>query len=59
MSVKKFGTFGGVFTPTILTIIGVIIYFRLGWDSMIGEIAGLVNTTCLSIKDSGEESAFA
>jgi len=29
--IKKFGTFEGVFTPTILTIIGVIMYLRLGW----------------------------
>ncbi len=28
---KKFGTFGGVFTPSILTILGVIMYMRLGW----------------------------
>ena len=27
----KFGTFGGVFTPSILTILGVIMYMRLGW----------------------------
>ncbi len=25
------GTFGGVFTPSILTILGVIMYLRLGW----------------------------
>jgi amino acid transporter len=30
-SIKKFGTFGGVFTPTLLTILGVIMYLRLGW----------------------------
>ena len=30
-TMKKFGTFGGVFTPTLLTILGVIMYFRLGW----------------------------
>ncbi|MFD2726060.1 amino acid permease [Hyunsoonleella rubra] len=29
--IKKFGTFGGVFTPTLLTILGVIMYLRLGW----------------------------
>ncbi|MFZ0390435.1 MAG: Na-K-Cl cotransporter, partial [Calditrichia bacterium] len=29
--VKKFGTFGGVFTPSILTILGVIMYLRLPW----------------------------
>ncbi len=25
------GTFGGVFTPSILTILGVIMYLRMGW----------------------------
>ena len=28
---KKFGTFSGVFTPNVLTILGVIMYLRLGW----------------------------
>jgi len=28
---KKFGAFSGVFTPSILTILGVIMYMRLGW----------------------------
>lgn len=36
--VLKFGTFTGVFTPTLLTILGVIMYQRLGW--MVGN-AGL------------------
>ena len=30
-SARRFGTFEGVFTPTILTILGVIMYLRLGW----------------------------
>ena len=30
-SKQKLGTFIGVFTPTILTILGVIMYLRLGW----------------------------
>jgi solute carrier family 12 sodium/potassium/chloride transporter 2 len=30
-NVAKFGTFTGVFTPTLLTILGVILYVRLGW----------------------------
>ncbi|MDP6966629.1 MAG: amino acid permease [Candidatus Marinimicrobia bacterium] len=30
-SSKRFGTFEGVFTPTILTILGAIMYLRLGW----------------------------
>ena len=38
---KKFGTFGGVFTPSILTILGVIMYLRLPW--IIGQ-AGLLTT---------------
>src|SRR5210317_1455358 len=38
-TIKKFGTFGGVFTPTLLTILGVIMYLRLGW--MVGN-AGLL-----------------
>ncbi len=28
---KKYGTFEGVFTPSLLTILGVIMYMRLGW----------------------------
>ncbi len=36
---KKFGTFAGVFTPSILTILGVIMYMRLGW--VVGE-AGII-----------------
>ncbi|HFC00777.1 MAG TPA: amino acid permease, partial [Phaeodactylibacter sp.] len=38
---KKFGTFAGVFTPSILTILGVIMYMRMGW--VVGN-AGLVGT---------------
>ncbi len=36
---EKFGTFAGVFTPTLLTILGVIMYLRLG--SVVGN-AGLL-----------------
>ena len=39
--IKKFGTFGGVFTPSILTILGVIMYLRLPW--IVGQ-AGLLLT---------------
>jgi amino acid transporter len=39
--VNKFGTFGGVFTPSILTILGVIMYLRL---PMIVGAAGLWST---------------
>ena len=35
------GTFGGVYTPSVLTILGVIMYLRFGW--VVGN-AGLINT---------------
>lgn len=38
---KRFGTFGGVFTPSILTILGVVMYLRFGW--VVGN-AGLGGT---------------
>ncbi len=38
---KKFGSFAGVFTPSILTILGVIMYMRFGW--VVGN-AGLWGT---------------
>ncbi len=39
---KKFGAFSGVFTPSILTILGVIMYLRLGWVSGVSGIAGVL-----------------
>ncbi|MCB9554730.1 MAG: Na-K-Cl cotransporter [Deltaproteobacteria bacterium] len=30
-SQARFGTFSGVFTPSILTILGVVMYLRMGW----------------------------
>ncbi|MFO7999058.1 MAG: hypothetical protein R6U86_08780 [Bacteroidales bacterium] len=38
---KKFGAFGGVFTPSILSILGVIMFLRLPW--IVGQ-AGLWST---------------
>jgi len=35
------GTFGGVYTPSVLTILGVIMYLRFGW--VVGNV-GLVGT---------------
>lgn len=46
MATKKFGAFGGVFTPSILTILGVIMYMRLGW--VVGN-AGLVGAILLIV----------
>lgn len=43
---KKFGTFAGVFTPTILTILGVIMYLRMGW--VVGN-AGLLGAWLIII----------
>ncbi|MCB9747327.1 MAG: amino acid permease [Candidatus Omnitrophica bacterium] len=41
MQNKRFGTFDGVFTPCLLSILGVIMYLRLGW--VVGTV-GLVGT---------------
>ncbi len=43
---KKFGAFAGVFTPSILTILGVIMYMRLGW--VVGN-AGLFGAIAIII----------
>ncbi len=36
----RFGTFAGVFTPNVLTILGIILFLRTGW--VVGQ-AGLTN----------------
>ncbi|CAG5083487.1 hypothetical protein [Parvicella tangerina] len=36
---KKYGTFAGVFTPSILTILGVIMYMRMG--AIVGHSSGI------------------
>ena len=41
---KGLGAFGGVFTPSILTILGVIMYLRLGW--VVGQ-AGLAGSLAI------------
>ncbi|MEZ4883816.1 MAG: hypothetical protein R3E32_03680 [Chitinophagales bacterium] len=43
---KKFGAFAGVFTPSLLTILGVIMYMRLGW--VVGN-AGLIGTIAIIV----------
>ena len=43
---KKFGAFAGVFTPSVLTILGVIMYMRLGW--VVGN-AGLITALVIII----------
>ncbi len=44
------GTFGGVFTPSILTILGVIMYLRFGW--VVGNV-GLLGTLLIVVMCSG------
>ena len=41
LQARGLGTFGGVFTPSLLTILGVIMYLRFGW--VVGNV-GLVGT---------------
>lgn len=36
MENKRFTTFEGVFTPTVLSILGVVMYLRLGW--VVGQV---------------------
>ncbi|HKI50847.1 MAG TPA: hypothetical protein VJ995_02140 [Geothermobacteraceae bacterium] len=43
---RKLGTFIGVYTPTILTILGVIMYLRFGW--VLGQV-GLLKTLLIVI----------
>ncbi|NDV61798.1 amino acid permease [Puniceicoccales bacterium CK1056] len=47
---KKFGTFLGVFTPSVLTILGVMMYLRFGW--VLGN-AGLLHTLLILCMASG------
>ena len=57
--IKMFGTFGGVFTPTLLTILGVIMYLRLPWVvgnagllgglAIVGLAVGITAATGLSL----------
>ena len=44
--IQKFGAFAGVFTPSLLTILGVIMYMRLGW--VVGN-AGLIGAIVIII----------
>jgi len=44
---EKFGTFQGVFTPSILTILGVIMYLRFSW--VLGNIGLLGTITIVTI----------
>lgn len=45
----QFGTFTGVFTPTLLTILGVIMYVRLGWVVGNGGLLGAMLVLMLAM----------
>ena len=44
---KKFGTFSGVLTPSLLTILGVIMYMRLG--SVVGYSSGIFQVVLIIV----------
>ncbi len=44
----KFGTFKGVFTPSVLTILGVIMYLRFGWVVGNGGLLGAIMVVLLA-----------
>ena len=44
----RFGAFSGVFTPSVLTIIGVIMYLRFGWVVGSVGLAGALAIVCLA-----------
>ena len=60
---KKFGTFEGVFTPSILTILGVIMYMRLGWvvgnAGLFGAIAIIIFAHVIAITTGLSVSSIA
>lgn len=45
-----FGTFKGVFTPSILTILGVIMYLRLGW--VLGNVGLALTLVIVTVSSS-------
>lgn len=60
---NRFGTFGGVFTPTVLTILGVIMFMRAGFvigqGGILGAAAILVLATSITLLTSLSVSALA
>jgi amino acid transporter len=44
----RFGTFGGVFTPSILTILGVVMYMRLGWATGQAGLGGMLTIVAVA-----------
>jgi len=44
----RFGTFAGVFTPSVLTILGIILFLRIGWVVGQAGLAGALTIIFLS-----------
>ncbi|MEM6885414.1 MAG: hypothetical protein AAF571_10310, partial [Verrucomicrobiota bacterium] len=59
----KFGTFGGVFVPNVLTILGVIMFMRTGWvvgqTGFYGALIILTIANCITLLTSLALSAIA
>jgi solute carrier family 12 (sodium/potassium/chloride transporter), member 2 len=53
---KKFGTLGGVFTPALVTILGVIMYLREGWVVGNAGLGGALLIILLSFTITGATS---
>lgn len=45
---QKFGTFGGVFVPNVLTILGVILFLRSGWVVGNAGLTGAILMLCIA-----------
>lgn len=45
---QKFGTFGGVFVPNVLTILGVILFLRSGWVVGNAGLLGAIAMLCIA-----------
>lgn len=60
---KGLNTFGGVFTPSILTILGVIMYLRFGWVlgnvGLAGTLLIVTLSTCITFLTSLSIAAIA
>jgi amino acid transporter len=60
---NKFGPFLGVFTPSVLTILGVIMYLRFGWvvahAGLLGSVAIVLICTMIALITSLSASAVA
>ncbi len=52
-SKERFGTFAGVFTPTVLTILGIILFLRIGWvvgqTGLLGALAIIALSNAISL----------